>query len=870
MKRNYFSRNKGGRLFAYAWLLLGLLACAKKTSPEGGPYDTTPPRLVKSTPENGAVNVKSKRIKLRFNENVQLERQSEKVVFDPPQRTPPKLTAGIGKTITIQFEDPLLDSTTYVIDFSDAIVDLNEKNPIDGFTFAFSTGPIIDTLCLSGKLLDAQTLQPLPDFTVGIYKDFQEGDLKEKTMLRVSRTTETGNFFIKNLAPGEYSLFGIDDIDRSYTFTAPSEGLAFLSHPVVATLPKDLQQTTDTLSYATPADTTQLEDSLLPKVSSLPNDTTSLASSDTIPQGQVANEQIAEPLEDLASDNVAFEREHFAPPSEEVVENLLLFSRDHKERQTLQRYSRTDSIKVDFFFSQPLDTLLAVELLDQKQSFASTHKIELSDDSKTLSYWIVDSTLYLQDTLTYSLSYNTTDSLGASITKTDTLQLTYRRAETTRPKRRKSIFTQWRAKRKARQEAEKQQSENQEDEIQSLLTDSIASDSTTLRQSLTLALLPQPQLRENHPKTPLYLEFSHLPLLIDTTAIHLYYIKVDSAYQATSAPSPQQEDVVTTEPTTPSPTEEELGALREASYQGGGANPYDVGTDPQTADNPQSEEEPKEDTKKQKEQPLELPPGERIAIPFELRPDPKHSRRYALHLNREYDSYYLLKLDSLAVTPTYDLDVDTLELVIKTAKESDFGSLHFAIDSLLHPTPAFCELLNERDSVLDRVPLADTIRFDNIAPSTYYARVWFDLNSNGHWDAGSFPDRQPEPTYYYPKPIEVKAKFVRQLHWQLDQLPLYQQRPKEMARLESKLSKEEQDNQRQRRNLNDEYVARMKQRYGEKWNPTNRDRKMLGMPSRREEREAKKKQQTEATLTPKKEVVNSPMTEEGQGSLQEE
>ena len=83
-------------------LLIGVIVgCAKQASPEGGPYDMIPPKLIRSIPSNEAINIVSKKIKLRFNENVKVEKQNEKVFFSPPQQTPPRILHGTGKTITI-------------------------------------------------------------------------------------------------------------------------------------------------------------------------------------------------------------------------------------------------------------------------------------------------------------------------------------------------------------------------------------------------------------------------------------------------------------------------------------------------------------------------------------------------------------------------------------------------------------------------------------------------------------------------------------------------------------------------------------------------------------------------------------------------
>lgn len=893
MKRKAKSIAWGGVVSLACFVLLGVYSCAKKTSPEGGPYDMTPPKLLRSTPANGEVNVKKRTLKLRFNENVKLERQSEKVIFSPPQRVPPKITAGVGKTITIRFEEELLDSTTYIIDFSDAIVDLNEGNPIDGFTFAFSTGPVIDSMMVRGKVIDARTLQPLPDITVGLYKDFQEEDLQKKTMLRITRSTETGNFAIHHLAPAEYTLFGIEDIDRSYNYTGASEGLAFLMEKVEAipfvededNLQKQKESTVSSDSIAAPEKEKNLkkketdkekQDSVMHKAESFPERENESLPHVTLEKSishdslNLSQEQKADSTENtlpatdsLATGEVKFVAEHFTS-REPKPDHLLLFSKPMHKAQKLQRATRPDSVKISLLFTEPLDELPKLRLLSSSRSLEETHRWELSESRTDLLYWIVDSTLYRQDSLAYQLTYTTTDSLLQKISKVDTLNLFYRDPSKSQSTRKKSIFAQWREKRKAQKaEREAQQKAkreallprdsammggNQPESVAMLPKDTPkAKDSKAVSDSLAVRTKPlelyfaeQNSLRRGYPEEPLYLEFSEVPSKIDTARIHLYFIKVDSLAQA-SLPSEEHSEV----------EEESVERRRDptnrmdknASLLGGASNPYESGID--RYETPR-EEDPSSNHEKSTEKTsapttgsssLQLPPGERIAIPYQLLPHPTHARRMQLQFDAQFGTYYLLEADSLAIEGFYGAELPHTELAFKVEDESSFGSIHMLIDSLLYEAPATFELLNEADSVLLHCPAGDTIRLDNLLPNTYFARVWFDLNENGIWDEASYPSQLPEPTYYYPKELKIEPKFTQRILWQLDALPLYEQRPENMKKVESKKKEEK---KRERRNLNEEYVARMKERYGDKWNPTNRDRRMLGMPSRKEERESKK------------------------------
>jgi len=130
-------------------VMLLVYACANKAQgPTGGPKDKTPPRVLKSSPANGALNYSKKQVEIDFDEMVSIEKASENVIISPPQVKEPDVKS-LGKKVTVNFEDKLLDNTTYSINFGNAIVDLNEKNPLKNYLFSFSTGNQIDTLKIS-------------------------------------------------------------------------------------------------------------------------------------------------------------------------------------------------------------------------------------------------------------------------------------------------------------------------------------------------------------------------------------------------------------------------------------------------------------------------------------------------------------------------------------------------------------------------------------------------------------------------------------------------------------------------------------------------------------------------------------------------
>lgn len=208
-----------------------MIGCANRgIGPQGGPKDSLPPVVLKSSPENGALEFKGKRIEVSFNEYLQLDNVSQNLIMSPPQQHPPEVKVR-GKHLHIQFADSLRDSTTYTLDFGNAICDFTEKNPYANYTFAFSTGPVIDTLEVRGKVYDAETLNPLSNIYVGIHSNMDDSAFTMMPFARVARTDSAGAFRIGNMRAGIYRLYGVNDVSRDYRLT-PGEALAFADSTV--------------------------------------------------------------------------------------------------------------------------------------------------------------------------------------------------------------------------------------------------------------------------------------------------------------------------------------------------------------------------------------------------------------------------------------------------------------------------------------------------------------------------------------------------------------------------------------------------------------------------------------------------------------
>jgi hypothetical protein len=169
------------------FILFSLIGgCAKVGSPSGGPLDRTPPEVVRSIPPSGTTNFTDKKIIITFNEFIQLNEINQKFMVSPPMDNLPELRLK-GKNLEITYEDDLRENTTYTFYFQDAIRDLNEGNPIDNYSFVFSTGPALDSLTVTGNVLKAYDLNPPEDVMAMLYSDLSDSAFIKKIPDYISR-----------------------------------------------------------------------------------------------------------------------------------------------------------------------------------------------------------------------------------------------------------------------------------------------------------------------------------------------------------------------------------------------------------------------------------------------------------------------------------------------------------------------------------------------------------------------------------------------------------------------------------------------------------------------------------------------------------
>lgn len=206
-----------------------LAACARPVAPEGGPKDAAPPKVVpaKSTPNN-ATRFTGRSFELAFDEWVTLQEVGTQVLVSPPLAKRPEVTLK-GRTVTFRFDkdEVLRPNTTYTINFGNAVKDLHEGNAAQDLRFVFSTGDFLDSLSVSGIVVDAFTNDPVENITVLLYDNLEDSVVYRERPYYMARTDKSGQFQIPNVRTGIFKCVAIDDADQNLKWNGEAERIGF-------------------------------------------------------------------------------------------------------------------------------------------------------------------------------------------------------------------------------------------------------------------------------------------------------------------------------------------------------------------------------------------------------------------------------------------------------------------------------------------------------------------------------------------------------------------------------------------------------------------------------------------------------------------
>jgi len=211
-------------LFIIAIIFL-LFSCAEQRLPSGGVKDISPPVAKKMVPENNSTNFHYNKIEITFDEFIQFNPNGGNIIISPSLDKKPEFKL-VGKKIRITFQEMLENNTTYIINFGNSIKDYNEGNELKNFKYIFSTGSYIDSLSVSGKVLDVFNNEPVKDILVGLYSVSEDSFLYKKPTYLI-KTNEIGEYSINNIKVGKYKIAALDDKNLNFIFDQETEMVGF-------------------------------------------------------------------------------------------------------------------------------------------------------------------------------------------------------------------------------------------------------------------------------------------------------------------------------------------------------------------------------------------------------------------------------------------------------------------------------------------------------------------------------------------------------------------------------------------------------------------------------------------------------------------
>ncbi|HKI89549.1 MAG TPA: Ig-like domain-containing protein [Draconibacterium sp.] len=348
-----------------AWIVI-ISSCANQGMPTGGPKDTIPPVLVGTQPKMRATNYSGDEVRLTFNEYILPSEVSEELVVSPPLKKRPGIRTK-SKTLIIQFNEPLKDSTTYSLDFKNSVVDNNEKNPLKNLRFSFSTGDVYDSLRVAGRVMNAFNLEPLEKALVMLHRNLHDSAVYKVIPDYIAKTDENGIFMIDNIAPGNYHIFGITDANADMMYNEGAEQIAFEDTLVVPS-----------------AEYHEVRDTLVKGVDSL-----------------------------LVTGHTEFHPDPFY---------LRAFTEDIFD-QYLDSYKRDARNRGVFVFNESVADTFGVRLLNYDAT--NWYIMEPNKMQDSLVMWIADTLVARMDTLVMELSYLQLDTTNQLYVKKDTVDMNF-------------------------------------------------------------------------------------------------------------------------------------------------------------------------------------------------------------------------------------------------------------------------------------------------------------------------------------------------------------------------------------------------------------------------------------------------------------
>lgn len=356
--------------------------CANPGTPTGGPKDTRPPLVINSKPLPFSTGFNDKVVTILFNENIQIKDADQKFVMSPPVFPAPKVDAH-GNQLRVRMDEKveLMPNTTYTLDFADCVLDLNEGNPLENFSFTFSTGESQDSMMISGNLYNAETLEPIKGVYVLLHSCLEDTALTKVPPIRISKTDETGRFILRNVpAETDYMVYALDDQNRNFLYD--QKGLERIAwYPEKVRPSWEIRQINDSVRI------------------------------DSLSQSVDTAEWV---FEHITRDTLVY-----------TPDSLKLFAFMEKAYdQYISSENRKEPHRIDVLFNCQMKSKPSVAFIGHDNS-DSLAVCEYSTNNDSLTVWMTDSTIYNRDSVGLAISYLALDTLKQLTTKVDTIDFWY-------------------------------------------------------------------------------------------------------------------------------------------------------------------------------------------------------------------------------------------------------------------------------------------------------------------------------------------------------------------------------------------------------------------------------------------------------------
>jgi len=365
-------------LLAFVYLLFG--SCAQVGSISGGEKDTLPPIPIKFSPEFGITRFGDKKIFIKFNEYFELKDVFNQFVVSPPLEEKPEVKVK-GKVLEIKILGDLKPETTYNFDFNQSVADFTEGNILNGFQYVCATGDFLDTMQVSGVLVDARTLEPIEAAYVYLYSFINDTVPAKVLPNYLAKTNKRGEFKIRNVANGKYYVFALKDMNTNLMYDQTIEKIAFLS-PQIKTSVKQIKAV-DTLTY------------------------------DSLVYGK--RRKVIDTIE--VQEIIKYTDYRFLPDSIE----LFMFDEDD-ENQYLKNSRRFMAGAISLSMKRPKTKEFSVDFYTGKLK-KNELLMDWNEQNDSVVMWIVNKDLAASDTIGIYVNYLKQDSTKNWVKTTDTLKL---------------------------------------------------------------------------------------------------------------------------------------------------------------------------------------------------------------------------------------------------------------------------------------------------------------------------------------------------------------------------------------------------------------------------------------------------------------